>query len=102
MTAPPQPRATTTPEPRVEHISAANVTELATRTAQMRYLTSRLPITRPQAHALIRAYELDLRDAKKAVASARLQSSLDRMMRELPLGNTRARKVQTRGWRVAS
>lgn len=30
------------------------------------------------------------------------RDSLDRMMRELPLGATRARKVQTRGWRVAS
>lgn len=101
MTAPPQPQSTS-PEPRVEHISAESVTELSTRTAQMRFLTDRLPISRPQAHALIRAYELDLRDAKKAVASARLQSSLDRLMRELPLGNSRARKVQTRVWRVAS
>lgn len=101
MTSPPQPLAAF-PEPRVEHISAESVTELSTRTAQMRYLTSRLPISRPQAHALIKAYELDLRDTKKAVASARLQSSLDRLMRELPLGNRRARSVLHAGWRVAS
>lgn len=36
---------------------------LSTRTQQMRYLVAELGVTRQQAHRLIKAYELDQRDA---------------------------------------
>lgn len=62
MTAPPGLAPTT--EPGVEHINTASTTELATRKQQMRFLVAELGITRPQAHRLIKAYELDLRDAR--------------------------------------
>jgi hypothetical protein len=52
------------PEPRVEQISAAR-DQLATRTQQMRFLVAELGVTRPQAHRLIKAYEADLRDARR-------------------------------------
>lgn len=56
-----------TTEPRVEQISAAR-DRLATRTQQMRFLVAELGITRPQAHRLIKAYELDQRDARNREA----------------------------------
>ena len=49
----------------VEHINTASNTELATRKQQMRFLIAHLGITRPQAAALIRAYELDQRDERR-------------------------------------
>jgi hypothetical protein len=54
-----------TTEPRVERISAESDTALSTRTQQMRFLVAELGITRPQAHSLIKAYELDQRDARR-------------------------------------
>lgn len=57
--------APTTTEPGVEHINTASNTELATRKQQMRFLVAHLGVTRPQAAALIRAYELDQRDARR-------------------------------------
>lgn len=62
MSAPPGLAPAT--EPGVEHINTASTTELATRKQQMRFLVAHLGVTRPQAAALIRAYELDLRDAR--------------------------------------
>jgi hypothetical protein len=53
-------RQTTFTEPRVGHISAESDTGLSTRTAQMRVLVQELGVTRQQAHALIKAYELDV------------------------------------------
>lgn len=63
MSAPPGLAPTT--EPGVEHINTASTSELATRKQQMRFLVGHLGVTRPQAAALIRAYELDLRDARR-------------------------------------
>lgn len=83
----PPPGHTATPEPRVEQISAASDTELATRTQQMRYLVCTLGVTRPQAHALIKAYEADVAAAKRIGNSSPSLSDhayLDRLMRQAP------------------
>lgn len=77
MTADP-PGHTPTSMPRVEHISAES--DLSTRTKQMRFLVAELGISRQQAHRLIKAYELDLRDAaaaKAAHAEARRAGGFD-------------------------
>lgn len=63
-----------------------------------------------KAKAMLIAAGYDQMTARRLVVEFRAEverglawrDSLDRLMRELPLGATRARKVQTRGWRVAS
>lgn len=74
MTAPPGHEPTT--EPRVEQISAERDTDLSTRTKQMRHLVQTCGVTRPQAHALIKAYEADLADARRIGNTGR-RSDLD-------------------------
>jgi hypothetical protein len=71
----------------------------------MRFLVAELGITRPQAHRLIRAYELDMRDAANIERigndTGRSDSDfLDWLMRQAPGGRRRA--VTKREWRVAS
>lgn len=63
-----------------------------------------------KAKAMLIEHGYDQMTARQLVVQYRAEvergmswrASLDRMIRELPLGNHRARKVQTRGWRVAS
>lgn len=99
----PPPVLTDTTEPRVEQISAARETDLATRTQQMRYLVCTLGITRPQAHALIKAYEADLAAAERiGNDTARSDAAfIDWLMRQAP-GPGRQRAVRKREWKVAS
>lgn len=95
------PPATLHPEPRVEHISAVSDTDLTTRTQQMRYLVAELGITRPQAHALLRAYAADQSDAAR-IGNDTGRSDLDFLdwlLRQAPGG--RVRSVKKREWRVS-
>lgn len=64
MSAPPG-RLVYTAEPPVEHISGDRVTDLSTKSGQERYLVSELGVTHCQAKALLRAYALDQRDARR-------------------------------------
>lgn len=99
MTAP--PGLAPAPEPRVEQISAERVTDLSTRTKQMRFLVAELGITRQQAHRLIKAYEADLRDEANTerIGNDTGRSDvdfLDWLMRQSPGQRSRP----TRKWRV--
>ncbi|MCF6376935.1 hypothetical protein L2K70_04905 [Nocardioides KLBMP 9356] len=58
------PGLTATTEPPGEHITGVRTTDLTTKSGQERYLVHELGVTYPQAKALIRAYELDQRDAR--------------------------------------
>ena len=99
----PPPVLTDTTEPRVEQISAASDTALATRTQQMRYLVAQLGVTRPQAHALIKAYEADLAAAQRIGNDTGRSDEefLAWLMRQAP-GPGRQRSTLKRGWKVAS
>lgn len=99
MTAPPGLAPAT--EPRVEQISAERITDLSTRTKQMRFLVAELGVTRPQAHRLIKAYEADLRDAAdvERIGNDSGRSDTDFMswlMAQTPGG----KKPSVRKWRV--
>jgi len=99
MTAPPGLAPYT--EPRVEQISAERVTDLSTRTQQMRFLVAELGITRSQAHRLLKAYEADLRDEAEVerIGNDTGRSDLDFLdwlMRQSPGG----RRPPVRKWKV--
>lgn len=111
------PGRTATSEPRVEQISAERVTDLSTRTQQMRYLVQELGVTRPQAHALLKAYEKDLTDVVRIGNDTQRSDDafIDWLMRQVPGGRkpsvaswtvsgARGTKVhhQPGGWRTAS
>ena len=96
MTAP--PGSARSAEPRVEQISAEKDTDFSTRTGQMRYLVRELGISRPQAHALIRAYILDQRDADARSAAREEFSAWFRRRGDL----IQVRGKTHRRWRVAS
>ncbi|MFJ9313764.1 hypothetical protein ACIRN4_06185 [Pimelobacter simplex] len=100
MTAPPGRRACTS-EPRVEQISAESDTDLSTRTGQVRYLVRGLGISRRQAHALLRAYELDQRDRQARQASA---DEFGNWLRSnyWPSVSRRPRPNMATGWAVRS
>lgn len=96
------PPGTLTHGLRVEHISAVSDTDLTTRTKQMRFLVAELGITRPQAHALLRAYAADQSDAAR-IGNDTGRSDLDFLawlMTQQPGG--RVRSVKKREWRCAS
>lgn len=85
-------------EPPGEQITGAKETDLATKSGQERYLVQGLGCTYPQAKALIRAYQLDQRDAD---ARAAVREEFGAWL------NRRGDLIQVRGkaklpWRVSS
>lgn len=103
-------------EPTLEQIEREKVTDFSTaypawcnargvdplsRRTQLRYLESETGLTRPQSKAMIRAYELDQRDAVRDVERrVRYLSFVDWLMRQAP--STRKPSVKKREWRCAS
>jgi hypothetical protein len=92
------PPTLTTPEPPVEQISGDRITDLSTKSGQERYLVRELGVTYPQAKALIRAYELDQRDADAREASREEFGPWLRRRGDLMIVRGKAK----RAWRVAS
>lgn len=100
--SPPTP---TTAEHPGEHITGDRATDLSTKSSQERYLVHELGISYPQAKRLIRAYELDQRDAANVARigndTHRSDSAfIDWLMRQAP--STRKPSVKKREWRCAS
>lgn len=62
----------------------------------MRYLVAELGVSRPQAHALIRAYERDLERPAVTADESYQPSFLTWLMQQVPGG----RKPTVRKWRV--
>ena len=101
MTAPPGALATS--EPRVEQISAESDTDLSTRTKQMRYLCAELGYSRPQAHAILRDFEVARqRDQERPLvtAGATYSASFLRYLMRAP--GVRNRPVLKHQWRTTS
>jgi len=104
MTAPPG-NARHSSEPRVEQISAEREPDLSTKTKQMRYLVAELGVSRPQAHALIRAFERDQERPLVTSGETYRASFIDWLMRQAPSPRKptiRKWRIGETGWRTAS
>jgi len=97
MTAPPG-RPAYIALPCGEQITAESDSDLSTKNGQLRYLMRGLGVTRPQAHALIRAYVLDQRDREARKVSAELFSTWTNRRGDLILVRGKAQ----RPWAVTS